>query len=151
MILELLYLLFHFSQPTNECWPAVWKISRGRWYCQWQSLVKSCCIQRLLDKPLYQLYSWPLNCVNSRKFSLVWMGKSRVILLDYVNWLKKKASSFFILYPHTSHLQQPLDVSCNCPIKRMFNNESHKMMKETDTTLACYNIVRLHARFIWKL
>ena len=61
-------------------------------------------------------------------------------------WARDNGIIFFYLPPHTSHILQPLDVSCYRPFEWIFNNECHIVMRQTEATLTRYNVYEVACR-----
>ena len=71
---------------------------------------------------------------------LLYDGHKSHVNLDIIEWAKQELV-LFVLPAHTSHVLQPLDVGCFGPFERIFNNMSHKFMRENcGQSITRYNI-----------
>ena len=75
---------------------------------------------------------------------LLYDGHKSHINLGIIDWAKKEHIILFVLPAHTSHVLQPLDVGCFGPFERIFNNVSHRFMRENcGQSISRYNICSL--------
>ncbi|MES9880618.1 MAG: hypothetical protein ABW185_07025 [Sedimenticola sp.] len=70
-------------------------------------------------------------------------GHSTHVSVGLIEWAKSKNIILFILPAHTSHILQPLDVSCYGPFQRMYNTECHKHMRISAAAITRYNVCEL--------
>ena len=75
---------------------------------------------------------------------LLYDGHRSHINLGIIDWAQQEHVVLFVLPAHTSHVLQPLDVGCFGPYERIFNNLSHKFMREhCGESITRYNICSL--------
>jgi len=70
-------------------------------------------------------------------------GHRSHVALVLAEWAKQNNIILFVLPAHTSHLLQPLDVACYGPFQRLYNAQSHKLMRQTSAAITKYNICQL--------
>ena len=71
-------------------------------------------------------------------------GHKSHINLGLIDWAKNEYIILFILPAHTSHVLQPLDVGCFGPFEKIYNNVSHKFMRENiGQRITRYNVCSL--------
>ena len=75
---------------------------------------------------------------DNQKVLLILDGHKSHISVGLCEWARDNGIILFYLTPHTSHILQPLDVSCYGPFKRISNNECQKLMRQTEVTLTRY-------------
>ena len=61
---------------------------------------------------------------------LVYDGHKSHINHEVINWALENKVVLFVLPAHTSHVTQPLDVSCFGPLKKIYNSCCQKFLKE---------------------
>ena len=83
---------------------------------------------------------------DNQKVLLILDGHKSHVSVGLCEWARDNGIIFFFLPPHTSHILQPLDVSCYGPFQRIFNNECHKLMRQTEATLTRYNVCEVACR-----
>ncbi|XP_053391991.1 uncharacterized protein LOC128554706 [Mercenaria mercenaria] len=86
----------------------------------------------------------------NQKVLLILDGHKSHVSLGICEWAKENGIIFFYLPPHTSHILQPLYVSCYGPFERIFNSECHKLMRQTEATLTLYNVCEVACRVYTK-
>ncbi|XP_041366783.1 uncharacterized protein LOC121381522 [Gigantopelta aegis] len=74
---------------------------------------------------------------------LLLKGHTSYVSIDLVKWAKENDIIMFILPAHTSHILQPMDVACYGPLQKIYNNECHKLMRETPAMVTRYDICSL--------
>ncbi|XP_061186996.1 uncharacterized protein LOC133195149 [Saccostrea echinata] len=67
-------------------------------------------------------------------------GHKSHVSVELVEWASQKGIIIFILPAHTSHVLQPMDVACYGPFQNIYNNQCHKLIRETAATITRYNI-----------
>ncbi|XP_053385760.1 uncharacterized protein LOC128550546 [Mercenaria mercenaria] len=79
-------------------------------------------------------------------------GQKLLVLLDghrsygpvgLCEWARDHGIVLFILPAHTSHILQPLDVSCYGPFQRMYDAACHKLMRQTTSVISRYNVCEI--------
>jgi DDE superfamily endonuclease/helix-turn-helix, Psq domain len=86
----------------------------------------------------------------NQKVLLILDGHKSHVSVGLCEWARDNGIILFYLPPHTSHILQPLDVSCYGPFERIFNNECHKLMRQTQTILTVYNVCEVACRVYTK-
>ena len=77
-------------------------------------------------------------------------GNSTHIFVDLFECAKSMNIVIFILPAHTSHLLQPLDVTCFGSFQRMYNNVCHKTMRLSPCDITRYNICEISCKVYYK-
>lgn len=62
------------------------------------------------------------------------------VSVDLIEWAQEQGIIIFILPAHTSHILQPMDVSCYGPLEKIYNSLCHKLMRESSATNTRYNV-----------
>ena len=63
------------------------------------------------------------------KLLLIFDGHKSHVSIKLLDWAKQNNVVLFVLPAHTSHVLQPLDVTCFGPMERSFNRGKHTLMK----------------------
>ena len=71
-----------------------------------------------------------VNIQPDQKHLVIFDGHKSHISLTLTNWGKDHGVVFYVLPPHTSHVSQPLDVSCFSPLKAIYNIECQNYMRQ---------------------
>ena len=75
---------------------------------------------------------------------IMYDGHRSHININLINWTKTQNLILFILPAHNSHVLQPLDIGCFGSFERIFNNASHKFMRDNcGKSITRYNICKL--------
>ena len=77
---------------------------------------------------------------------LILDGHKSHVSVGLAEWAKSENIILFVLPAHTSHILQPLDVSCYGPLQRIYDNICHKYTRESASTITRYNICDLACR-----
>lgn len=83
---------------------------------------------------------------DGQKVLLIVDGHKSHISVGISEGALEKGIVLFILPPHSSHILQPMDVSCFGPFERIYNAECHKFMRQTQATITKYNICEMASR-----
>lgn len=77
---------------------------------------------------------------DNEKVLLLLDGHRSHVSVNLVEWAKQQGIIIFILPAHTSHILQPMDVSCYGPLEKIYNNLCHKLMRESSANITRYNV-----------
>ena len=77
---------------------------------------------------------------DNEKVLLLLDGHRSHVSVNLVEWAKEQGIIIFILPAHTSHILQPMDVSCYGPLEKIYNNLCHKLMRESSANITRYNV-----------
>lgn len=77
---------------------------------------------------------------DNQKVLLLLDGHRSHVSVDLIEWAKEQGIIIFFLPAHTSHILQPMDVSCYGPLEKIYNNLCHKLMRESSATITRYNV-----------
>jgi hypothetical protein len=80
------------------------------------------------------------------KILLILDGHKSHVTVGLAEWAMENGIILFILPPHTSHVLQPLDVSCYGPFQRMYNIQCHKLLRQTASIITRYNVCEMGCR-----
>ncbi|XP_053386768.1 uncharacterized protein LOC128550861 [Mercenaria mercenaria] len=72
---------------------------------------------------------------------LLFDGHRSHVNLNLIEWARNQHIILYVLPAHTSHVLQPIDVGCFGPYERIFNELSHRYMREhCGQSITKYNI-----------
>ena len=87
---------------------------------------------------------------DNEKCLIVLDGHKSHVSVGLTEWARDHGIILFILPAHTSHILQPMDVSCFGPFEKMFNAECHKLTRLTSATVTRYNVCELACKVYCK-
>ncbi|XP_053391918.1 uncharacterized protein LOC128554649 [Mercenaria mercenaria] len=82
-------------------------------------------------------------CREGQKLLVLLDGHRSHVSVGLCEWARDHGIVLFILPAHTSHILQPLDVSCYGPFQRMYDAACHKLMRQTTSVISRYNVCEI--------
>ncbi|XP_045214877.2 uncharacterized protein LOC123564977 [Mercenaria mercenaria] len=80
---------------------------------------------------------------SDEKILLILDGHRSHVSVGLVEWAKTHNIILFLLPAYTSHILQPLDVSCYGPFEKMYNFQCHKFIRQTAAAITKYSVCEI--------